>query len=104
MKGDPKVIERLNEALYLELAVVNQIWLNYRQLENWATPSSPRRSAPNRSTKCTMPTNSSHASSSSTDFRTCRAWRRSEKRYLITRYYYVIRCPLWQRLSRSTTH
>lgn len=35
MKGDPKVIERLNEALFLELAVVNQFWLNYRQLENW---------------------------------------------------------------------
>lgn len=35
MKGDPKVVERLNEALFLELAVVNQFWLNYRQLENW---------------------------------------------------------------------
>lgn len=35
MKGDPKVIERLNEALFLELGAVNQFWLHYRLLENW---------------------------------------------------------------------
>ena len=35
MKGDPKVIERLNEALFLELGAVNQYWLHYRLLEDW---------------------------------------------------------------------
>jgi bacterioferritin len=35
MKGDPKVIERLNEALHLELGAINQYWLHYRLLEDW---------------------------------------------------------------------
>ncbi len=35
MKGDTKVIERLNEALFLELGAVNQYWLHYRLLEDW---------------------------------------------------------------------
>ena len=35
MKGDPKVIERLNEALFLELGAVNQYWVHYRLLEDW---------------------------------------------------------------------
>ncbi len=35
MKGDKKVIERLNEALFLELGAVNQYWLHYRLLEDW---------------------------------------------------------------------
>src|SRR6218665_1183414 len=35
MKGDPKVIERLNEALFLELGAVNQYWLHYRLLNDW---------------------------------------------------------------------
>ena len=35
MKGDPKVIECLNEALFLELAAVNQYWLHYRLLDDW---------------------------------------------------------------------
>ena len=35
MKGEPKVIERLNEALFLELGAVNQYWLHYRLLEDW---------------------------------------------------------------------
>lgn len=35
MKGDPKAIERLNEALFLELGAVNQYWLHYRMLEDW---------------------------------------------------------------------
>jgi bacterioferritin len=34
MKGDPKVIELLNEALKNELAAVNQYWLHYRLLDN----------------------------------------------------------------------
>ncbi|OCP18084.1 MULTISPECIES: bacterioferritin [unclassified Ensifer] len=35
MKGDKKVIEQLNEALYLELGAVNQYWLHFRLLEDW---------------------------------------------------------------------
>lgn len=35
MKGETKVIERLNEALFLELGAVNQYWLHYRLLEDW---------------------------------------------------------------------
>lgn len=35
MKGNDKVIERLNEALFLELGAVNQYWLHYRLLEDW---------------------------------------------------------------------
>jgi bacterioferritin len=35
MKGSSKVIERLNEALFLELGAVNQYWLHYRMLDDW---------------------------------------------------------------------
>jgi bacterioferritin len=35
MKGSKKVIERLNEALFLELGAVNQYWLHYRLLDDW---------------------------------------------------------------------
>jgi bacterioferritin len=35
MKGDERVIERLNQALKLELGAVNQYWLHYRLLEDW---------------------------------------------------------------------
>ncbi|MEJ8473486.1 bacterioferritin [Roseibium algae] len=35
MKGNPKVIERLNEALFLELGAINQYWLHYRLLADW---------------------------------------------------------------------
>jgi bacterioferritin len=35
MKGEAKVIERLNEALFLELGAVNQYWLHFRLLEDW---------------------------------------------------------------------
>ncbi|WP_164924517.1 bacterioferritin [Sinorhizobium fredii] len=35
MKGDAKVIEQLNEALFLELGAVNQYWVHYRLLEDW---------------------------------------------------------------------
>ena len=35
MKGDPKVIAFLNDALRHELTAVSQFWLHYRLLENW---------------------------------------------------------------------
>jgi bacterioferritin len=35
MKGDSQVIERLNEALFLELGAVNQYWVHFRILEDW---------------------------------------------------------------------
>lgn len=35
MKGEAKIIERLNGALFLELGAVNQYWLHYRLLEDW---------------------------------------------------------------------
>ena len=35
MKGEPQVIERLNEALFLELGAVNLYWLHYRLLHDW---------------------------------------------------------------------
>ncbi len=35
MRGDPQVIELLNEALKNELTAVNQYWLHYRMLDHW---------------------------------------------------------------------
>src|SRR5262249_52492891 len=35
MRGDPKVIENLNEGLRSELTAMNQYWLHYRLLDNW---------------------------------------------------------------------
>jgi hypothetical protein len=37
MKGNPKVIDYLNKAPRHELTAVNQYWLHYRLLDNWAT-------------------------------------------------------------------
>src|SRR6187551_2420974 len=35
MQGEPQVIERLNEALFLELGAVNQYWVHFRLLNDW---------------------------------------------------------------------
>lgn len=35
MKGEDRIIERLNEAVFLELGAVNQYWLHYRLTEDW---------------------------------------------------------------------
>jgi len=35
MRGDPQVIEFLNEALKNELTAVNQYWLHYRMFDHW---------------------------------------------------------------------
>ncbi|KZM51544.1 bacterioferritin [Labrenzia sp. OB1] len=35
MKGNQKVIDCLNEALFLELGAINQYWLHYRLLSDW---------------------------------------------------------------------
>ena len=35
IKGDPRVIELLNEALKNELTAINQYWLHYRLLDHW---------------------------------------------------------------------
>ncbi|QQN74883.1 MULTISPECIES: bacterioferritin [Croceicoccus] len=35
MKGDTKVIEYLNKALFNELTAINQYWLHYRMFDHW---------------------------------------------------------------------
>jgi bacterioferritin len=35
MKGDDRVIDRLNQAIKLELGAINQYWVHYRLTENW---------------------------------------------------------------------
>jgi bacterioferritin len=35
MKGDAKVIEFLNKALYNELTAINQYWLHFRLFDHW---------------------------------------------------------------------
>ncbi len=35
MKGDPRIIEFLNEVLTSELTAINQYYIHYKMLENW---------------------------------------------------------------------
>ena len=56
MKGEAQVIERLNEALFLELGAVNQYWVHFRLLDDWGYTKLAKRNAPNRSKRCTTPT------------------------------------------------
>src|SRR4051812_27091516 len=35
MRGDPKVIDYLNEVLKNELTAINQYWLHYRLYDHW---------------------------------------------------------------------
>jgi bacterioferritin len=43
MKGNERVIDRLNQALKLELGAINQYWLHYRLAENWGLTKFARK-------------------------------------------------------------
>ena len=49
MKGDPKVIKELNDALREELTAINQYFVHAEMCENWATRNLPTTSKSNPS-------------------------------------------------------
>ena len=57
MKGEAQVIERLNEALFLELGAVNQYWVHFRLLDDWGYSQAGCQGARRVASKrCTTPT------------------------------------------------
>ena len=51
MKGNPKVLTRLNEVLTNELTAIDQYFVHAKMFEHWGLGGSERRSARRRSTR-----------------------------------------------------
>ena len=77
MKGNKHVIERLNEAMKLELGAINQYWLHYRLLANWGYTKLAKKERKEPSKKWSTPTRSLIASFFSMAIPTCNMLRYS---------------------------